>query len=175
LNPWKLIQEELMAQAMKAAMKAEEWKAPQTQPNTHPAKRVLIVEDDLEQLTLIDSMIRSMRPELEIDWAYSSEEAIDLLNYRVRCDEANRYSLIVVDVFLEGRQTGLDLLKYCADALPQVPTVVVSALSPEQFYHAIGDTTIAPAFIPKPVRLGEGQQILSRMLDYADASPGARN
>jgi CheY-like chemotaxis protein len=130
----------------------------------HP--RVFVVEDDLELITVIDKVLKSIDPEIQIDWATSAEEAVFKLRQKTSGGGSKPYHLIIADIFLEGDATGLDLWNLCQQTYPEIPLVVTSGLSVEKFISTLGRDTICPPFLQKPFALGECRQMFQGLLQY---------
>lgn len=132
--------------------------------------RVCVVEDDLELSTVLERVLRSIDPHVQIDWATSAEDALVLLK-NSSSSKKRGYDLVIADIYLEGEATGLDIWHYCQDRLPEVPLVVTSGLGLEKFLRSVGTQSISPPFLSKPFLPGECKQVLEGQLAY---SPKAR-
>lgn len=73
--------------------------------DTEDVKSVLIVEDDLALRPLWERAF--LAKSAKIDWATSMEEAEQYI--RVRFNTGNPYQLVIADISLEGKGTGIDL------------------------------------------------------------------
>lgn len=73
--------------------------------DTDEEKSVLIVEDDRALHPLWERAF--MAKAVKIDWATSMEEAEQYI--RVRFNSGNPYHLVIADISLEGKGTGIDL------------------------------------------------------------------
>lgn len=127
------------------------------------ARRILIVEDDLELSAMLDGVIASIDAEAEVDWVTSAEQAFFLLEEKSWKDGAP-YDLALVDIFLEGDTTGLELWRQLQHSLPNVPIVITSAMPVHKFFDALGENTISPPFLAKPFKAGECRQLLEGLL-----------
>ena len=126
-------------------------------------RRILIVEDDLELSAVLDGVIASIDPEAEVDWVTSAEQAYFLLEEK-SWQEGRPYDLALVDIFLEGETTGLELWRHLQHSLPNVPIVITSAMPVHKFFDALGENTISPPFLAKPFKAGECRQLLEGLL-----------
>jgi response regulator of citrate/malate metabolism len=131
-------------------------------------RRVLVIEDDMELTTILERVLRVIDSKVQIEWATSAEEATSKLVNRARHTKGPPYDLIVADIFLEGNETGLDLWKLCAQAFPDVPIVITSALPIDKYFTAIGQDMITPPFLAKPFTASECRQVFKGMFEYAD-------
>jgi DNA-binding NtrC family response regulator len=68
------------------------------------APRMLVVEDDLDLRNVVERVAHWVEPDLRMDWTTSVSPARELMR-------VNDYRLILADQFLEGRGTGLSLLR----------------------------------------------------------------
>lgn len=132
------------------------------------SRKILVVEDDLELTTILNRVLKAIDPTFEVDWVTSAEQAMALIEDR-NSKAANRghpYDLVLVDIFLEGSTTGLDLWTLCEQFYPKMPIVVTSALPVDKFFATLGPQTILPPFLPKPFLPGECKQLLEGILNY---------
>lgn len=127
-------------------------------------RKVLVVEDDTDLTAIIDDVLKSIDPKITVDWATSADQAIDLIEGRLRESEESPYEMILADIFLEGNATGVDLWRLCKKSLPQIPIVVMSSLPVNQFFTMLGHDTIAPPFLGKPFQAGQCKQMLEGIL-----------
>jgi len=135
-------------------------------------RRILVVEDDIELMTVVDHVVKLIDPKMGRDWVSNVEQAIVLLQEQVRKGNSKPYDLILVDIFLEGEGTGFDLWKLCQEHFPEVPIVVTSAMPMEKFFRAIGSEDISPPFLPKPFKPSECKQLLEGILEYSESKKG---
>ena len=128
------------------------------------SKNVFIVEDDHACETILNRTIRSIDPSAHVEWEESAEQAILALEK----DSANgkKYDLIIADIFLSGKYTGLELWEACQGKYPDTPILIISSLPVNLFLDRIGRRAIAPPFLPKPFHVGECRQIIEGLLAY---------
>jgi DNA-binding NtrC family response regulator len=127
-------------------------------------KKIFVVEDDHACETVLRRVIRSIDPQAKIDWLESAEDAFQLMT-----DEENKgktYDLIIADIFLAGKSTGLDLWRACHELYPLTPMLLTSGLQVDRFLETVGKETVAPPYLPKPFYLGECQQVIKGLLTY---------
>lgn len=132
-------------------------------------RRVLVVEDDLELMTVLDQIIRTIDAAIATEWVTTAEEAVSLLEDKLDISPHAPYDLVLADIFLEGDSTGLDLWKLCQQHFPEMPVIVTSALPVDKFFTALGRDTISPPYLAKPFRPGECRQLLEGILRYSEA------
>lgn len=139
----------------------------QKQEQLHRGKKVLVIEDDVELITILDRVLKTIDPKINTDWVTSAEQAAAILEENIRTHNFQPYDLILADIFLEGSSTGLDVWKMCQQYFPDVPVVVTSALPVDKFFAAIGRDTISPPFLAKPFLAKECKQVLEGILTYS--------
>lgn len=129
-------------------------------------KRIFVLEDDLSLAHILDRVLRNIDENIEIDWATSAEEAIEMLKNKTEMMGSTPYDLIIADIFLEGKMTGLDFWKVCEAVYSDIPIVVTSGLPVDKFFSAVGRDKICPPFLQKPFTIGECKQVLKSLLNY---------
>ncbi len=113
----------------------------------------LIVEDDMAITNMIDEAMRSTGMFAQLDWATSSEEARSYIRKRLSQGKKVPYDLIVLDVFLEGHETGIDLWQEMFEEIQEVPIIMTSSISENRFSHLVGQYAIMPTFLKKPFNI----------------------
>jgi CheY-like chemotaxis protein len=130
-------------------------------------KRILVVEDDLCVGRIIFHMIRSVTPDVKIDWFLSAEEALAKIN-ELESLAGTSYDFIIADITLAGRTTGIDLWNTCKRRKLATQFLFISGMSKEKFWKSIEsesteeDTPIPPRFLQKPLSIAEGKEIISK-------------
>lgn len=130
-------------------------------------KRVFVVEDNHACETILRRVIRSIDPEAIVDWEESAEDAIALLARN--CINGQEYDLIIADIFLSGKLTGIELWQACTELFPRTPVLVTSGMPVDRFFEALGRETITPPYLCKPFYAGECRQVLEGLLATTDA------
>ena len=101
--------------------------------------------------------------------APSAEEALAKMNDRSRsAPETRPYDLLIADIFLEGRTSGLDVWKICQNVYPEVALIVTSSLPVDKFLNAIGQEKAGPPFLPKPFSVVEVRKLFTQLLKPED-------
>lgn len=115
-------------------------------PLSDPA--VLIVEDDAALKPLWISVFAQVAPGARIDWVLTEEAAERKIRERVAIGEL--YDIIIADIFLSGKRSGLDLWRrYGMDGSE---FVVVTGASPEKVAALTKDEEMPPPrFLHKPL------------------------
>jgi response regulator of citrate/malate metabolism len=144
---------------------------PSAQPSRqHHRTRAFIIEDDVELSAILENVLYSIDPNIQIDWAASAEEAMARIKERVKKTRENPYDIIVADIFLEGKATGIDFWEMCREDMPETAIVITSALSMENFFRGLGTEAISPPFLQKPFTVGECRQLFEGLLSYSQHS-----
>ncbi len=111
--------------------------------------RILIIEDDEILLEVLIRALRKIFPACAIDRSMLGEEAMKLVceRYPVR---GERYDLIVSDIFLPGKLSGIQLWESCENLYPGMPCLLISGIDERELEQAAGRNSIRPMFLPKP-------------------------
>ena len=124
--------------------------------------RVLIVEDDRACETILSRIVHSVDPEAKIDWAESAEAAaLQLVQER---GKGTPYNLVIADVFLTGKLTGIDLWRLYRDFYPSPPVVLTSSLPLSNYLATMQNEPDAPIFLAKPFFAEECRVIVKRFM-----------
>ncbi len=125
--------------------------------------KVLVVEDDRIQWPLWESILKSAYSDVEIDWETTESGAEALLRHAYQNN--NLYNLVISDIFLEGRDTGIDLWNRYGVAAYNF--VFVSGLTPKNFDALINTTSrlqsTGPFYLEKPISPRLGKEMLRRL------------
>src|SRR5690348_15986734 len=106
-----------------------------------PRRRVLILEDDAARSATLESIVRSVPPVAKLKRMSSAEEALlELKRQADLCTEP--FDLIIADIFLEGKATGLDFWNACQTRAPETTVLVTSSMPLESFFKNIGQNNI---------------------------------
>jgi len=129
-------------------------------------RRILVIEDDVLLQSVLLEVLHRIDGSFELTWVKSVDAAWDKMN------EGKKFDLIIADVMLEGKLTGIDFWRTLGTRDRSTPLVLISSCSEYEVLRTIdeigSETGLgAPAFIPKPLRLGECRQVLEGVLKYA--------
>jgi DNA-binding NtrC family response regulator len=121
---------------------------------------VLLVEDDPVWTKMMERTLRATPggEKFEIHKSKSADQAKRFLSKR-------RYSLVISDFRLEGKENGLDLFAYCKQEIPDLPFLLTSGFSSEVAKNLSQwprDTKVN--FLEKPFSLSDGKLTMSRLL-----------
>jgi DNA-binding NtrC family response regulator len=124
--------------------------------------RVLIVEDDHACETILKQVVHSVDPDARVDWVDSAEAAaLTIVQERTK---GAPYNLVIADIFLTGKLTGVDLWKIYEEFSPSPPIVLTSSLSIPRFFDTVGTGPEVPAYLPKPFYAEECRWVVRRFL-----------
>lgn len=124
--------------------------------------RVLIVEDDQACEAILEKIVHSVDPRAKVDWVESAEvAALTLVQERT---QGRPYDLVISDIFLGGKLTGIDLWKIYQEFTPMPPVVLTSSLSVARYLEALENQPEIPIFLPKPFFADECRQVIRRFM-----------
>jgi response regulator of citrate/malate metabolism len=131
-------------------------------PLKKPRFSALIVEDDMSSMHMLDVALQSTGQFTKLDWATSAEEAVRFLQDRVKAGRPEPYDLIFIDIFLDGRRTGVDLWNFLnEESLQTVPVIMTSGISEDRFAELMGRYTIVPKFLRKPFQMSRCMETIN--------------
>ncbi len=124
--------------------------------NRKTARKVLIVEDDLFLAAIVGRAVYDINADCDIDWATSLEQALEKMIKGIDQIGQSPYELVIADIMLNGRGTGLDLWKVFCRTYPEVPVMIMSSLPQNEVFEAIGaDEQSNFNFLKKPFSMGD--------------------
>jgi len=109
--------------------------------------KVLVVDDEHDVALLFRQRFRReiRRGEIELLFAFSGEEAIEVLNEQGKADVV----LVLSDINMPG-MNGLDLLRHIKAEPPPVPVCMMTAYGSEE-YQRQADEIGSDGYLTKPV------------------------
>lgn len=125
-------------------------------------KKVLVVEDDLSLQPIWVEIFRRCSPTIQLDWAVSCETAQKMI--RKANDDKSHFDLIVVDLFLAGSRTGMDLIHSSEVAQSKARTMLVSSAETAKIRDFYGDPLLATQIISKPFSVKECERAIRKIL-----------
>lgn len=125
-------------------------------------KRILLIEDDASCQTIMASVIHSVSPGATVDIESSAEGALNALTYQRQTGHA--YDLIIADIFLAGKKTGIELWQDWFDQFRDTPLVLTSSIPLLKYFDYIGPNNCAPSYLLKPYELNECRSTLASYL-----------
>jgi DNA-binding NtrC family response regulator len=126
-------------------------------------KRVLIAEDDQASERALRQMVHLAEPDACIECVNNAEAATLLLAQENSA--GRRFDLVISDIYLAGKLTGLDVWHLQDEFFPYTPVVLTSSMPPSEFHSAAGEN--APPYFPKPFRLQDCRKVLQRYLSFS--------
>lgn len=129
-------------------------------------KKILVLEDDPTCLMILERIVLSIAPNAKIALIQDAEEALSMLRRGTK-GSSGPFDLIIADVFLEGRKTGIDVWQAVQSLCPDTPLLVISSMSTPSFLASVGRDSISPPFLPKPLIIGEAKQVIEGLLSQA--------
>lgn len=125
--------------------------------------KVLVVEDDRIQWPLWESILKSAYSDVEIDWETTEAGAEALLRHAYQNNSP--YNLVISDIFLEGRDTGIDLWNRYGEAAHNF--IFVSGLTLKNFDALMSTMNNlqagGPFYLQKPVTPRMGKEVLKNL------------
>lgn len=106
-------------------------------------KSVLIVEDDVTLKPLWERVFDLMDKNIHVDWTTTAEMAEKLIRQRFSFGHA--YNLVIADISLEGKETGLDLWNKYGEETSNFVIVTGHTISTHDFQNRL-DFGLPPYF-----------------------------
>jgi DNA-binding NtrC family response regulator len=127
-------------------------------------RSVFVVEDDLELSAVIDRILLSIDPTLQLEWATTAEEAMATIIKRSREKTQTPYDILICDIFLEGASNGLDLWKFCHTHFPQMKVLIISGIEFDKLNTLLDTQDEPPLFLSKPFSVSDFSNLLEKLL-----------
>ena len=147
-------------EAIKEAYKLYKYQPEVLFLDTDP-RTVLIVEDDLALRPLWEKVFSSINKGIRVDWATSAEDAESLIRFKYT--HGQPYHLVIADISLEGKETGIDLWNKYGEEVSNFAVVSALPISNYDFYTAIDFGH--PPYFKKPLSAKVCLEIAS-LLNY---------
>ena len=118
---------------------------------TQSPKSVLIVEDDTTSVFLMKLALNKAGSFAAFDWVSNAKEALAHIKARSQNGRRRPYDLIIIDIFLEGKETGIELWERLSrQDLHMFPVLLTSSISEGRFSQLVGSQRLAPRYLRKP-------------------------
>lgn len=124
--------------------------------------KILIVEDDKTLEPIWSYITSKVNNKSQVDWATSELEAEDLIFDAMR--DGNQYDLVIVDIFLEGARTGLDLYERFGHLFHN-RMIITSGTEYQKYAEYLNTGTQAPYCLEKPLVPEECINVIQKMLN----------
>jgi len=126
---------------------------------------LLCIEDDPTLKLILDPLLREIDPLMRVRWVDSAEAGFERIEEASRQFEGIPFHLVITDIFLEGKITGIDLWSICRSTYPQMPVLVMSSLPFGKFLDFKGaQDGISPPYLQKPLNIPVCRRIIERAL-----------
>jgi len=120
-------------------------KEPSYSNQKYPAS-ILVIDDDITLKPLYEQLLYSINPSMQLIWATTDTQAEFYLNE----NKDNRFiRYVITDIFLSGKNTGIDLWKKHADS--RLKFIFTSIITKEKFSQYFYNEEELPLFFQKPV------------------------
>lgn len=123
--------------------------------------KILIVEDDKTLVPIWDYITTKVDNNSKVDWATSELEAEDLIFEALR--DGHQYDLVIIDIFLEGSRTGLDLYEKFGHLFHNKMIITTSA-DYEKYSEYLHSGDARPYCLEKPLAPDECVKVVNKML-----------
>lgn len=110
-------------------------------------RNILIVDDEIDICTYLKETLEYEK--YKVDMAKTGEEALEKLNHA-------SFDVVLIDVRLETRVSGVDVIKRCRE-LPLRPQIIIISATPERLLKPVfeqeGILDLVDIFLEKPADL----------------------
>ncbi len=137
---------------------------PQPKTDFQRTARILIVEDDFTMEPLWNYVITEVSPGAHVKWVFTEEAAERLIGQKRQHSE--EFDLVICDIFLSGTRTGIDLWKRYGEGPTQF--LLMSVVSPQKFSKLLGEETVTPFYVQKPLSPKACIETVRAMLSFRD-------
>lgn len=134
-----------------------------------PRQSMLLVEDSEESEKMFKLLCRAVNKNIDVNCVQSGELALYILE-----SGKQKYDYVVADHFLAGSLTGLDLWKECQENHKEIPFMMTSGMTADQFSELVESDSDLPDYLPKIVSYSKKGEILKDFLEHSheeDPSP----
>ncbi len=128
------------------------------------SRRALIVEDDTGLQTIIQRIVKSIHPDMEIVWATNLGEA-HLALKECKFSYKQCPDLILTDIYLPGLQMGTALWDYCMAHFPGTPFVFMSSSPADSYLKLFENPMEVPPFISKPFTVSQCKKTIEAAME----------
>ncbi len=128
--------------------------------------KVLVVEDNPDDITIIKRAMRKSEVKCELSFAYDGEEALNFLYRKGEYEDAPKPDLILLDLNLP-KIGGLEILDKIKqdDKLRRIPVIVLTISEREEDMIRAYDSGAA-SFMTKPVDSKDFERLIQTVQDY---------
>lgn len=126
--------------------------------------KVFVAEDDAFTARLFSRIVGQVNSRAMVEKVSSVEEAHDLLTDTKNMSRDYPYDLFIIDVFLDGSGTGLEIMKLCQALYPEVPVVVTSVAPEKKVQQMFGRQFTDTTFLQKPFSPDECKGLIQQLI-----------
>ncbi|MBI4925865.1 MAG: hypothetical protein HY843_08075 [Bdellovibrio sp.] len=132
-------------------------------------KKIAFVEDDMGLEQIMCSTLSTFGIPFDWEWFTSAEVLLKKVQASKCFLSEKPYDLVVLDIFLNGNVTGIDLWNFFNSVYPKMPVLLMSSLSLHKIFEFLGKKQTYPCFLQKPFRIKDLKSILGSYLLYNPA------
>lgn len=125
-------------------------------------KKILVIDDDISLKPLWEYVLYRYFVDVEIDWHIDIETAKKQYLKQKKINQP--YSLMIVDLFLSGAETGLDFLLFLQKKKETGPLIFVSAVDVVKLKEEVAKFSLFCQVVEKPLQSHELEKILQKMI-----------
>lgn len=124
-------------------------------------KKILIVDDDTSLKPLWEYVLSQYFINAEIDWYIDIDTAKQ--QYLKQKKTSVPYSLMIIDLFLSGAETGLDFLLFLKKKQETCPLLFVSAVDSVKLKEEVARLSLSCHVVEKPLQSHHLEKILQKI------------
>lgn len=113
---------------------------------------------------ILTRALRKIFPACSIDQPNSAEDALRIIKERYGARE-QRFDLVVSDVMLSGKISGIELWETCEARFPGMPYLLISGMGESEFKKAVSKDPVQPPFLAKPFSLQAFREAVDDVLE----------
>lgn len=129
----------------------------------HHNTSILIVEDDESYRPVWKQILDGVCPDATVVWVRTEEAAERLI--RAKYLNGERFNLVIADIYLAGKRTGIDLWRrYGIDG---TRFILVSGSTKQHIFEQFGNANTLPKLLLKPFDINSCAHTLEKILQAA--------
>lgn len=129
-------------------------------------KKVLVLEDDDFQFSIIEELLLEINENIEIDRELDEHHGIYRFDKTINNPREKNYDLIISDIVLLNNTSGLRVVNHCKFISPDTKCLLVSALSLSKiFLKENKNNNVNVDIIPKPIEFNLFHELVSPALN----------
>ncbi len=124
-------------------------------------EKILVLEDDVTFQPFWTNILNRCCPNAKIDWVQTEEAAERLIRHQQ--NSGSSYTLVIADIFLSGKKTGMDLWSRFGQSIDNF--IFVSSLSREKFDRLVeGEGRSYPVYLQKPLKASVCTDVVRQLI-----------